>query len=179
MKNKGVLWIAETAIFIALIVVAQMTTSAFSTLITGSLVNLILIVSVMMCGLSSGIVVALVSPILAKLFGIGPHEFLIPFIMLGNLVLILIWNAMGHKKFLVNRYITRIVTIIAAAGLKCLTLYVGIVLVALPFLLNLPAEKEAVISATFSLPQFFTALIGGALAFCILPLIEKARNKNA
>ncbi len=174
--NKKVLWITQTAIAVALLIVMQAVTAPLgNTLLTGSIVNLILIVSVMIFGLASGLTVAAISPIFAKLFGIGPLWELIPFIMLGNMVLVLLWWLIGNRTF-AKPPVPYIVTAVVAAAGKFLTLYAGVVLVAIP-LLNLPDKQAGVISAMFSFPQLFTALIGGALAVLILPLLKKARRK--
>jgi hypothetical protein len=57
-------------------------------------------------------------------------------------------------------------------------LYVGIVRIAVPVLLGLPERQAAVISGMFSLVQLITALIGGALAAVILPVLQKAVGKR-
>lgn len=176
-KNKTY-WITSTAIFIALLVVAQTVTSAFGNqLVTGSINNLLIIVSVMTLGLASGLTAAAVSPILAKLLGIGPLWSLIPFIIAGNLTLILIWHFLGKVKAR-NGHAARIAALICAAVGKFLVLYVGIVKIAVPVFLNLPEKQAAVISNMFSIPQLFTALIGGALAALILPVLKKATDKG-
>ena len=177
MKNKKVLWITTTAVFVALLIGAQVATASFSQFVTGSLVNLILIVSVMTCGLSSGLTVAFISPIFAKLLGIGPLWAIIPFIILGNAVLVLAWRAIGKRKF-ANAHIVRIVALFVAAVCKFLMLYVGIVQVAVPLLLNLPEQAAAKISVLFSFPQLITASIGGALALIILPVVEMVRKNR-
>ncbi len=97
MKNTKTFRITGTALFIALLVVAQMA-SLGNQLITGSLNNLLMIVAVMTLGLTSGLTVAVVSPVLAKFIGIGPLWSLIPFIVAGNLILILIWHSIGNRK---------------------------------------------------------------------------------
>src|SRR5690554_5821411 len=97
--NKKVLWITRTASFVALLVVLQFATSFLNnTMITGSIVNLILIISVMMGGLLCGSTVAVLSPIFAKFFGIGPLWTIIPFIALGNITLVLLWGFIGNRK---------------------------------------------------------------------------------
>ena len=172
--SKHVLWITRTAIFIALLVVLQIVTSALgNTLVTGSIVNMILIVSVMTCGLSTGAVVAFLSPIFAKLLGIGPLWTLIPFIMAGNIVLVSIWHLIGNRKF-EKQIIPYVISLIAAAIAKFLVLYFGIVKIAIPVMLQLPEPQASVISNTFSIPQLFTALIGGVIAAMILPVLKKA-----
>ncbi|MDR2649982.1 MAG: hypothetical protein LBB94_09760 [Clostridiales bacterium] len=166
-------WITQSALFIALLIVAQALTARFGQVITGSLVNLILIVSTMTCGLPVGIAVALVSPILAKLFGIGPLWTIIPFIMAGNTVLVSLWRYIGAIKGLsqIAAYIAALVT---GAVAKFIVLYIGIVRIAVPFMLNLPEKQAATISGMFSLPQLLTAAAGGAVAVIILPLAQRA-----
>jgi uncharacterized membrane protein len=175
MKNSGkVFWITSTAIFIALLVVVQTVTSAFGNqLVTGSVNNLLMIVSVMTLGLASGVTVAVTSPILAKLLGIGPLWSLVPFIIAGNVTLILIWHFIGSRKT-GNGHIARIAALVCAAAGKFLVLYAGIVRIAVPVLLGLPEQQAAAVSNMFSIPQLFTALIGGALAAAILPVLQKA-----
>lgn len=173
-NKKHILWITRTAIFIALLIVIQAVTAPFGIpLITGSLVNLILIVSVMTCGFSSGLIVSLISPVMAKLVGIGPLWALIPFIALGNVTLILIWHLICNHA-LKNKVIGYFAALIAGAAGKFLVLYLTIVQLMLPLFLNLPAKQAGVISATFSFSQLFTALIGGAVALLALPVIKKA-----
>ena len=170
MKNKKVIWITTTAVFVALLIGVQVATAPLSQIVTGSLVNLIMIISAMTTGFTSGFTVAIISPVFAKLLGIGPIWTIIPFIMAGNIVLIAVWHLIGRAKFM-NKHIVRIVSLIAAAICKFITLYLGIVKVAIPLLLDLPENQKAVISSMFSFPQLITALIGGALATAILPAI--------
>lgn len=172
--DKKVLWITRTAIFIALLIVMQAVTASLgNTIVTGSVVNLILIISVMTCGPLSGITVAAISPVVAKLFGIGPLWSLIPFIMLGNIVLVLLWHFIGSRNF-GQKYISYIIALVAAAVAKFLVLYLGIARIAIPIILQLPEPQASVISNTFSIPQLITATIGGTLAVIILPILKKA-----
>lgn len=173
-NKKRILWITRTAMFIALLIVVQFATKSIGmpTLVTGSLVNLILIASVMTCGFSSGLTVAVISPVFAMLLGIGSIWILIPFIALGNFILILLWYVLGKRVFK-DKLVGYFVALVAGAACKFLVLYLSIVQILIP-LLNLPEKQAAVISATFSFPQLFTALIGGAIAIMLLPIIKKA-----
>lgn len=172
--KKNVLWITETAAAIALLIVMQAVTAPLgNTLITGSIVNLILIVSVMIFGLPSGLTISALSPIFAKLLGIGPLWEIIPFIMLGNMVLVLLWHLIGKRPF-AKQPLPHLTAGVIAAVAKFLVLYGTIVKIAVPFLLRLPEGPAKVVSSTFSLPQLVTALIGGGLAIFILPLLKKA-----
>lgn len=176
--KKSALWVTRTALFTALLIVMQAVTAPLGNqLVTGSIVNLVLIISVMTCGLTSGLSVAVVSPVLAKLFGIGPLWTIIPFIILGNMVLVAIWYFIGNRE-IVNKNVSRLIALAAAAICKFAVLYLGIVRIAIPLFLNLPEKQVPVISTMFTFPQLITASIGGAVAFLILPVIKKAIKQD-
>ena len=173
-NKKSIYWLTHTALFIALLIVLQAVTAPMGNiLITGTIVNLLLIVSVMTCGAASGLSVGVISPILAKFFGIGPLWILIPFIAAGNIALILFWHVIGNSGK-GQKYISYLTALITGAAAKFLVLYVGIVKLAVPLFLNLPPQQATVISRMFSVPQLFTALGGGILAIMILPALKKA-----
>ena len=144
-----------------------------NSLVTGSVVNLMLIISVMTCGLTSGLSVAVVSPIMAKFIGIGLLWSLIPFIAAGNVVLVLLWHFIGNQD-MGRKYASYIVSLVCAAIIKFLVLYIGIVQIAVPMFLGLSEQQAAVISNMFSISQFFTTLIGGIFAILLLPRLRKA-----
>ena len=64
--NKKVRWITETAVMLALLVALQALTKGFGQFVTGSCVNAVLAVTVLTAGLGSGIVVAVLSPVLDR-----------------------------------------------------------------------------------------------------------------
>lgn len=171
--SRKILWITQTAVLIALMAAIQFVTSPLgNTVLTGSLVNLILIISVMLCGYPSGLTVAITSPVIAKLLNIGPLWELIPFIILGNISLITVWH-LTENRFRNKKWRHFLAAIAAAVG-KFLILYIGIVVIAVPLLLQLQDPQASVISAMFSFPQLITALIGGGLAMLMLPVLKKA-----
>lgn len=178
-KREKLLWITRTGLCVALLIVLQMATVPLGTpLITGSLVNLLLIVSVMTGGLWSGISVSVVSPVAAKLFGIGPLWALLPFIAAGNIVLVWFWHLLGNRLKGHKPYAVYLMVLTAAAIAKFLVLYVGVVQIAVPLLLQLPAPQAAAVSAMFSLPQLVTALAGGITAAVLLPRLQKAMGRG-
>ncbi len=175
MNNREkTLWITRTGIFVALLVVMQAVTAPLgNTIVTGTLVNALLAVSVMTCGVMSGATVAVVSPIMAKLVGIGPLWGIIPFIALGNIVLVLVWHFLGSRSQ-GNPYAAGLFAAGAAAVAKFLVLYLGIVRVAVPLLLRLPEPQASVVSHMFSLPQLVTALLGGLTALPVVRALRRA-----
>ena len=176
--NEKIRWITRAAVLIALLVVLQAVTMPLGyTLITGSVVNLILIISVMTSGLPVGLSVAVVAPVMSKLLGIGPLWSLIPFIAVGNIVLVLFWHIIGNRN-IVNYYISHITALVAASVLKFCVLYFSIVRIAIPLILGLSEQQAAVVSNMYSIPQLATASIGGAIAILILPTLKKAIKKD-
>jgi len=179
--DKRVLWITRTAVFLALLIVAQLVTKPLGQFVTGSIVNLILIVSVMTCGLLSGLAVALISPILATLFGVGPIWAIVPVMMVGNASLVIIWHLIGNNKVLAGKDVAGICALIVAAVIKYALLFLGVTRVVLPLigLADSNPAKAALLTTMFSLPQLATATIGGAFAIAILPILKKAiRNSG-
>ena len=179
--NKKLRWITETAILLALLVSLQALTKGFGQLVTGSCVNAILAIAVLVGGLGCGITVALVSPVLAFLLGIAPQILTVPAIMAGNTVyVVLLFVIAGKSKNIVRK----IAAWVVAAAAKFAALYaivVGLICGVLSEgLLASGAMKPPMLEAlpaTFSWPQLFTALIGGAVALLIVPVLRKALKK--
>lgn len=175
MKNNDskIRLICRTAIFIALLVAVQYVTRTMGQYVTGSLVNLILIASALLCGVWGGVAVAVLSPVFAFLLGIGPAFIqVVPAIMLGNLVLVLVWSLLaGRRECPLWRYIA---ALIAGAVAKFLVLYLVIVRWLVPMVLALNEKQQAVLSASFSFPQLITAAIGGVLAVLLVPALRRA-----
>lgn len=173
--KQKILWITETAVLIALLVVLQTVTASAGQLVTGSCVNLVLAVAVLVGGVWCGVTVAVLSPFFAFLVGVGPALFvLVPFIAVGNVVYTLILHFIAGKSAGEYKSLLRsIVGLIVAAFAKMGTLWLLIVVLMLP-LLGLPDAKVSAMSAMFTWPQLFTALLGGAVALAIVPLLKKA-----
>ena len=174
MKKKT-LWIAETAVMIALLVALQGLTKPAGQFVTGSCVNLILGVSTLVGGLWCGLTVALLSPFFAFALGIGPALIqIVPAIAVGNIVLVLVlWLICRKAKKLSPLSYGGAV---AASVCKFAVLYALVVLLLLP-LLGLPEKQVAMMSAMFSWPQLVTALIGSFLAVTVSPVIRKALHR--
>ena len=166
-------FMAYTAVLIALLLGLQFVTKAFGQLVTGSCVNLVLAVSVMCCGLASGLTVAILSPLFAFLLGIGPGFVqVVPFIALGNAVYVLLISLIS-KKAAEGGIMARLASIVPASLCKFLTLYLLVAKLVVPTL-GLPEGKLSVVAASFSWPQLVTALVGGLLALEVAPLVKKA-----
>ena len=174
MEFKRLRSVTYAGVLIALLVAVQFFAAGIGgQFVAGPLVNLILIISVMLCGLRIGLTVGVVSPVCAKLIGIGPFWTLIPFIILGNAAFVIVW----HFSERINAdviVVRHLITAAAAAVVKFAVLYIGIVMIAVPFLLDIPAQAAAVVTNMFSYPQMLTAFAGGAAASVVVPILKKA-----
>lgn len=180
LKLSQTRFITQTAFMIALTVIFQVATIGFGQLVTGSLVNLILIVTVALTGEISGLVVALLSPIFAFFLGIGPQfPQLIICIMLGNAVLVTTWFFL-LKNQSTYRFSRLIFSAVSGAILKFSVLWLLVVKLVLPFFLvaKIPTQSVQTLTQMFSLPQLITALIGGVVGSIVVPQLNRIYRRS-
>ena len=187
--SKKIRWVTETAALLALLICLQAAGSLIAhpmvkQLVTGTFVNCVLAVSVLLVGMSSGITVALISPVCAFLFGIAPNFITVLPIMLGNVCYVVILKRMCYTS--PKR---RIAVLLGAAVAKFVVLYLLVVQlicgIASPALIGQKLGNIVVLAppmlkmlpAMFSWPQLVTALTGGAIALLIFPTLKKALHK--
>ena len=181
MKKK-ILWITRTAVMLALLIVLQWLTRPLGQIVTGSCVNAVLAVTVLVAGCGSGLTIALISPVAAYLLGIAPQIVTVPAIMLGNTVFVLIlWWVAGKRE----SFVCKIVAWVAASVVKFAVMYALVVWVicgAASDILTvqgiLKQPMVAQLSVMFAWPQLCTALIGSAFGLLIAPVLKKALGKN-
>ena len=178
MKKKT-LWITETAALLALLIALQWVTKPLGQLVTGACVNTVLAVSALFCGLSSGLTVALLSPLFAYFLNIAPNLIAVPVIMVGNSLFVLLLSVLSG-----NQIWKRILAWLVAAAAKFSAMYALITWVICgllaDFLLSqgiLKTPMLKMLPATFSWPQLITALIGGGVALLIVPMLKKALHR--
>lgn len=180
-QHKAIQFVAETAIGIALVVLAQLAGKLFpagavvigplsvTQLITGSLVNCVLFVFAWRTGALSGICIGFFSSALAFLLGVGPAlAQLVPVIACGNAVLAGLFGLSRRIK------LDRRAAMVCCAIIKCGFLWVTVPAV-IATLGSVPEKQASAMSAMFSWPQGVTALIGGVLALIIIPRLMKAK----
>ena len=185
--RKKILWITETAAMLALLIALQAVTKPLGQIVTGSCVNAILAITVLLVGMSSGVVIGLISPIFAFLLGIAPNIVTVIPIMIGNVCFVVLLRLIAGAT--VKPVWRQPVALIAAAGVKFGALYLLVVKVicgvASGSLLGKKVGETVVLAppmleklpAMFSWPQLVTALIGGALALLVVPVLRKALHK--
>ncbi|MGI6189344.1 MAG: ECF transporter S component [Clostridiales bacterium] len=171
--NKTVIFIARTAILLALAVLFQSLRlfipipAAVDQYLVGSLVNMCLVVAAVIVGIQGGLIVAVLTPVIAFLQNVLANPVLVPFVALGNAAIVVV-AALLYKR---NKY----VSIILGALSKFIVLYITVVHIAIPVLLgNMPPQMKELMSLRFSWPQLVTALVGSWLAVMVLPLLKRA-----
>ena len=176
-SNKRILWITRTAIFLALLIIAQAVLKPLGQYVLGAVVNLIFVMTAVLLGLGSSVVISILSPLLAFFLGFGPAiPQIVPIVMLGNLTLSVIWVFLVGKSE--GKQVIRFcIAIITAAVAKFLVLWLGIVVIAIP-LLSLPEKQMLMLSAAFSYPQLITAISGSAAASLVLPSLTRVFNRK-
>jgi len=184
---KKIRCLTETAVMLALLIALQTLTKPLGQLVTGSCVNAVLAVTALLVGMRGGIAVALISPVCAFVLGIAPNFVTVLPIMAGNVCFVVLLRLLvGKCRCLSWR---QPVALAAAAGVKFGVLYLlvveiicgtasgallgkkigDVVVLAPPMLTKLPAM--------FTWPQLFTALIGGAAALLLVPVLRKALHR--
>lgn len=186
MKKKT-LWLTETAVMLALLITLQALTKPLGQLVTGSCVNAVLAIAVLLIGMSSGITVAVISPVCAYLLGIAPNFVTVLPIMIGNVCFVVLLRLIAGESH--KPVWKQPVALISAAGVKFGVLYLLVVKVIcgvasgallgkkLGDIVVLAPPMLKLLPTMFAWPQLFTALIGGAVALLIAPVLRKALHR--
>ena len=182
--SKEVRFITTTAMGIALVILAQWLGSllpagavivgpfAVKQLITGSLVNCILLVFTACAGPVCAVIIGILSAILATIIGVGPQVIpIVPLIAIGNAVIAIAYYLCNEKL-----HLSSVISMVIAAVCKCAFLWatVGPLLSALT---SVPEKQANSLSIMFSWPQGLTALCGGIIAVIIIPRLKKLVKK--
>lgn len=169
-------FITETALFTALLVVIQFFTASFGQFVTGTCVNFILIAACLLCGFPSGLVVAVLSPFAAKLFGIGMAFLpLVPLVAVGNVVLVSVYAFWFRPHIRFHRLPKWWLSIISGAVCKYLVLYFGAFRLIVP-LFSVPDSMAGKLPVAFGISQLLTALSGGVIAMIVVSLLWKTHR---
>lgn len=140
-------------------------------LITGPLINMMLLISALILDPVGGIILGVITPLVALFRGQLPPLLapMVPFIMIGNAIWVGIFSTIhsvyGQK---ILSSVRTWVGLIVAALLKSFWLFLS-ARFALPVLLGKRLPDSVI--ATMSIPQFITAITGGILALFIYRLL--------
>ncbi|MGE5416202.1 MAG: ECF transporter S component [Acidobacteriota bacterium] len=160
--NPSLRYVTRTAVLLAIALIFQYVKlpPPFGQILTGSVVNALLIIAVAYVGITSGITIGLFTPILAFVLGVMGFPFLIPVIIVANIILIIVFYY--ARRF--NNYIA----VILAAVFKFLVFYSSINFILASRITSLPAKAAKAIALSFGPLQLATALIGGLIAAFII-----------
>lgn len=152
--NKSVQLLVRAAVLLALALVFQM--GGFPQPVTGPAVNAVLALAALSVGIYWGSAIGLLTPWVAFARGILPPPLApaIPFIMLGNALLVIIFGLLAPR----NKYVAGILAAVAKFAL---------LFVATRYLIAVPPK----VAAMLQVPQLYTALAGIALAIIIQSLL--------
>lgn len=188
-SNKfGAKQIATTAILLAICIISQFFKN-LSIFITGPIINTCIVMAVLMVNLPCGIILSIITPVTAYIIAASPVmtavPAIIPFIMLGNIVLAVAVHFLmakdmkksAAKVITVKNVIMAVLSALAKGAFMGLTISLWL----LPTFI--PAEsplrnKMPVFQTTFSLYQFLTACIGMVYVFIIYTALKRIESKG-
>ncbi len=191
-KNSGnrqfIRELAISAILLAICIVSQFFKN-LNVYITGPIVNLCLVMTVMAAGLKWGLILAVITPVTAFFIAASPVmqavPGILPLIMAGNIILVLAaWKlfkpAVEKGGSIINpgSVIAAAVSAILKGGFMGLTISRWL----LPTFISAESPlrgKMAVFQMTFSVTQLITALIGFVYFFIIWIPVRSTLKKDS
>ena len=177
--NKKILLMTETAFMLALLITLQWATKAFGQMITGSCVNGVLTITVLLVGLPGGLAVAVLSPVFAFSLGIAPNVLTVPAIMVGNSIYVLLLHFLYKRVPGVKIVAVGLAAVGKFTALFTLVNWVVCDLAAQPLMETglLKAPMLIQLPTSFGIVQLFTALIGGAVGALLCESLRKALHR--
>lgn len=186
-SSFGTKEIVITAAMLAICIASQFFKN-LSVFITGPIINACLVITVLAAGLVSGIILSIVTPVTAYIIAATPVmmtvPLIIPFIMAGNVVLVLATNFLLKKDLKYGKGLRDIKSYIKAvicSALKGLFMGLTISMWLLPTFIpadNPLLNKLPVFQSMFSVIQFATACIGFVYAFIIWAALSRLLKKG-
>jgi hypothetical protein len=143
--------------------------SAFNQVVVGPLVNAVIIAAVLITDLKFGILVSLLTPVLAFITGQFTMLPFVPFIMAGNAIMAV---SVGVIEKLVKKHGIYI-GIVVGAVLKALFLMISVNYLIALFNLPLSEKQIKMLGVAMSWSQLYTALAGGVVAVIFFNVFKK------
>ena len=169
--------ITVTAVMIALSIVviqfikAPLMIAGQSVAISGALINLILIIDTLYCGLVSGVILSVIIPVFSFILTQSPLISAVPVILPCIVFVLFAWFVRNKKIELNLLPLSLVVGSIAKAGIMTLL----IVQWAIPqFGASLAPKMVTMAKVTYSTTQLVAALFGSFLAIIIWPIVRVA-----
>jgi len=160
IKKTNIKWLTRTAILLAIALIFQM--GGFPQFITGPFINAVLFLAATIVGWQGGALIGILTPVIAVMRGILPPPLvpLIPFIALGNGVLVILFFWLKSKN--------KIISIIIASVVKFLILVTVV---------NLIVQVPTPVAQVMSVPQLINAISGGIIALIVEKLLFRGGLK--
>jgi len=161
LNRDSLIKLSQFSLFLVVMVFAPLIGNQ---LITGSIVNAMLLISTMTLGLSSALLLSFLPSIISLFVGTLPVVLfpMIPFIVLGNMIFVYLFSKLMEKNYWLGA--------VSGSLLKFALLFISSNLIIQFFIKQTVASKIAVM---MSWPQLITALIGSAIAFTIYKVIKR------
>jgi len=133
--------------------------------ITGPLVNALLFIAVVILGVRNALLVCFLPSIMSVSVGILPLVALplVPVIILGNILLVLLFNYFYKKNFWLG--------VVSASLVKFIFIYSLATLLVSEFISNVQLAK--IVGQTMGYLQLISALLGGIIAWVFLKFIKR------
>lgn len=133
-------------------------------MITGPIINATLFLAVLLLDIRSAILIGLIPSIVALSVGLLPAPLapIIPFIMLSNTILVMVFNWLKDKNYWLGVVTSSLVKFLFLFGASSIVIN-----------LLLKQELASKVSIMMSWPQLATAIAGGIIAFGIYKIIKK------
>lgn len=169
--TRSAMLLALTLVFQSLRLLPFIGELPYSALIVGSLVNMCLYLSVLtMDEPAGGLLISVCAPVVAFFQGHLAFVCLIPFVAVGNAVLVLFFYFLQK----VNKY----AAVVVSSAAKWAVMFFGSKYL-LHFFLHVDYDKLKIIIAGFNMPQLITAVIGGILGLIVFKLLPASiKNTN-
>lgn len=188
------IWIARTAVLLAIAVLFQslrtlipgLTIPVFppvtlDVLVVGTLVNLTLCVAAGMAGFWSGVIIGVLTPVIAFAQGHLQLPIMIPVVAAGNIAIVLLFWIFSKKVVFKG---SMFVGTVLGTALKTLVLWFLVLYLIVPALAGFVPDPQKVkvqsvaLPILFSWPQAITGAAGGILAAIILPLVRRGTGET-
>jgi len=169
-------WVKVVKLIVSILFAAAVIFLQMPQLITGIIINMILILVADRLGTNKAMLLGMITPIIAAFSGVLPITLMamIPFIAVSNAVFVSSYNILAGRG--------RMPAVIFAAALKFCLLYAAVNLLLLRPLTVFDGKIYSVgvsqaVAFMMGWPQAVTALIGGTLAVLILDHLYKFGDK--
>lgn len=185
--NEKTKFVARTGVLIALAAVFQIVFSLIplspilKTALLGAMVNLVLYVAVVSVGPISAVAISFITPLVAFLTGKLPFAVLIPFVGLGNAVMVLsYWLVRRNGREALDYFGLGLSAVLKFGIMQFM------VSVIVPHLPGIKPPMIESLSLTWSYPQFIAAAAGAVLSVFVVKALantgilvsRKAAPKN-